>query len=551
MSSVSPFLKQHNNDRFLSIMAILYVVTVTLFVCLLFYESAIFNIHEDIYIDRFYLYVYLGLILSFALRLWPDVVELIIILCLLLFAGFESVKGLMQIYGLAASGNRLFVLTGSFMSPGPYGGFVAVMSCILIAWMSNSRNNQKKRKIQKIEKSIIRIILLALCVVIPATQSRAAILAISCSLFLLSLNNDVVKALLKKHCIVLALGIITLCTVGYYVKKPSADGRWMIFKIDTYTMLNNGLIGCGFGHFSKSYNEAQYDYFSRDISLENGILNMGGSSLSDRQRAGSPMYAFNDYLQMGIESGPIAMLLYTVMIILSIVILLSYNSSLAYGQVALAIFGLFSYPICLWQFQLLQTLFISVSISYSFNVLQCKRVGVHLGVLVLTAVPVLHKTHNLIKIMEQYTKWTEERYFYGIEEYELYADYCREKNHTLDYVGSYLFEYSYSLSRTGNLDLSDSVLNATLKVNSNPDVLILMGDNSLERNDYIKAEQLYIKAFIMLPDRIKPLCRLAKTYWKSGDMESLKNIKESINNFHPRIESDITESLRQEVRSMQ
>lgn len=550
MSLGSGFQKRHKDILSMSIMAILLVLVVTLFVCLLLFESAVVDIHEQELINRLYLYVCFGMVLSFAFRLWPVITERIIIISLTLFAVFEGIKGLMQIYGFVAPGNRLFVLTGSFLSPGPYGGFMAVLSCILIAWMSNNRKNQNKSIFQMIERCIILFALIAALVVIPASQSRAAILAMACSLFLLSLNNDVIRSFLKKHWIVLTFLGITLCTVGYYVKKPSADGRWMIFKIDTRAMLNNGITGCGLGHFSNAYSEAQYEYFLQDITIDKGILDMGGSQTSDRQRAGSPLYAFNDYLQMGVEAGPFAMFLYAVMMLLSIIILLSENSPIAYGQVALSIFGLFSYPICLWQFQLLLTVFMSVSITYCFKALQCKRLGVHLGFLVMTAVPVLFKTHDMIITMGQYRNWTRDRYFFGIEEYGIYADYCEDKINTLDYVGDYLFEYGYSLSQTGSLELSDSVLNATLSVKCNPDVLMLMGDNSLAREDYARAEQLYTKAFIMLPDRLKPLCRLAKTYWKRGDIESLNNIKKCIDNFHPRIESDITESLRNEVRNM-
>lgn len=550
MSLGSGFQKQHKNIRSLSIMAILLVLVVTLLVCWLLFESAVVYIHEQALIDRLYFYVCFGMVLSFAFRLWPVKIERLIIYSLTLFAALEGIKGLMQIYGFAAPGNRLFVLTGSFLSPGPYGGFMAVLSCILIAWMSNNRKNQNKSIFQMIERCIILFALIAALVVIPASQSRAAILAMASSLFLLFLNNVVIRSFLKKHWIVLTFMGITLCTVGYYVKKPSADGRWMIFKIDTRALLNNGITGCGLGHFSNAYSEAQYEYFLQDITIDKGILDMGGSQTSDRHRAGSPLYAFNDYLQMGVEAGPVAMFLYAVMMLLSIIILLSENSPIAYGQVTLSIFGLFSYPICLWQFQLLLTVFMSVSITYCFKVLQCKRLRVHLGFLVMTAVPVLFKAHDMIITMEQYRNWTRDRYFFGIEEYGIYADYCGDKINTLDYVGDYLFEYGYSLSQTGNLELSDSVLNATLSVKCNPDVLMLMGDNSLARKDYARAEQLYTKAFIMLPDRLKPLCRLAKTYWKRGDMESLNNIKNSIDNFHPRIESDITESLRNEVRNM-
>ena len=46
----------------------------------------------------------------------------------ILIVGFvEAIIGLGQLYGFFPSGHYLFKTTGTFLNPGPYGGFIALM----------------------------------------------------------------------------------------------------------------------------------------------------------------------------------------------------------------------------------------------------------------------------------------------------------------------------------------------------------------------------------------------------------------------------------------
>ena len=64
----------------------------------------------------------------------------IIILCCL-FAIYEAVLGFLQVIGLQTSGNVNYLITGSFSNPGPYGGLIAVVLSILIAYLWLYRRN--------------------------------------------------------------------------------------------------------------------------------------------------------------------------------------------------------------------------------------------------------------------------------------------------------------------------------------------------------------------------------------------------------------------------
>lgn len=47
---------------------------------------------------------------------------------------YESGCGVLQVLGLARSAHALFPLTGHFQNPGPFGGFVAMLMSICLAY---------------------------------------------------------------------------------------------------------------------------------------------------------------------------------------------------------------------------------------------------------------------------------------------------------------------------------------------------------------------------------------------------------------------------------
>ena len=82
----------------------------------------------------------------------------------------------------------------------------------------------------------------------------------------------------------------------YLMKKDSADGRALMWKVSLQAAINNPL-GAGLGNFSGAYGEAQAAYFAAGKGTEELV-------------AGSPDYGFNEYLQIAVEGGFIALVLF-------------------------------------------------------------------------------------------------------------------------------------------------------------------------------------------------------------------------------------------------
>lgn len=57
-----------------------------------------------------------------------------------IWLSYESVLGMLQLAGLSASNHGVYTMTGSFPNPGPYGGFVAVCTAIVLTAAYNWRN---------------------------------------------------------------------------------------------------------------------------------------------------------------------------------------------------------------------------------------------------------------------------------------------------------------------------------------------------------------------------------------------------------------------------
>ena len=83
----------------------------------------------------------------------------------------------------------------------------------------------------------------------------------------------------------------------YHLKKDSADGRLLMWKVSTQIIREQQGLGVGVGHFPEAFAEAQASYLKHASSQEKWV-------------AGCPEYAFNEYLQIAVELGIFPLLLF-------------------------------------------------------------------------------------------------------------------------------------------------------------------------------------------------------------------------------------------------
>ena len=217
------------------------------------------------------------------------------------------------------------------------------------------------------------ISIIAILLVLPATMSRASWLAaITGSLVIIigkyrsSLINLRSSFLIKISAIILVLCLSLAIFAGmYYLKKKSADGRLLMWKVSLIAVAKNPL-GVGLGHFPGTYGDSQAAYFAS-----------GKASEIEKYVAGNPEYGFNEYLQIAIESGIIGLFLFIGVIVCALRELIrSKNWGVMGSLVALLVFAFFSYPFSVLPFQIILVFLLAMSdIKIKNEELKIKRDG--------------------------------------------------------------------------------------------------------------------------------------------------------------------------------
>ena len=122
--------------------------------------------------------------------------------------------------------------------------------------------------------------------------------------------------------------------VMYFLKKPSADGRFYMAKIAVKSIVHNGIWGAGADSYAGAFGYEQYRYFS-DYSDNVNLNSLVSLDKGDTGYACTPLTAFNEFLRLGVEYGLIAMLLVLYVFIRGMVVLIKNGSSLGYGLLSL------------------------------------------------------------------------------------------------------------------------------------------------------------------------------------------------------------------------
>lgn len=199
----------------------------------------------------------------------------------------EAVTGVLQLLGLAESLNASYCVTGSFYNPGPYACCLALVFPFALRDANSSDN--------KLQKLTGWTMALFCAILIPVTMSRTAIAACGIGGIIAMSDRLNLRRLSKGR--LLALGIMCVIIAGgiYIVKKNSADGRLLMWKVAVQAAMEVPLTGVGWSDVAGTYGEAQEQYFASGKGSEQEIM-----------VADAPEYVFNEYLQIAIAYGPLA-----------------------------------------------------------------------------------------------------------------------------------------------------------------------------------------------------------------------------------------------------
>ena len=463
---------------------------------------------------------------------------------LMFFGMVETVWGMRQLYGFTASGHSHYALTGSFFNPGPYAGYLAMILPICLYHYlrvpEKWRYLCKSLKIEKITAAVAGMLILC---VLPSTMSRSAWIAaaISC-IWVAYMHRDkrkwnILWRRYKKRYILWGAGIfliLLLAAAGMFFLKPdSALGRLFMWKITCRAIAAHPW-GCHTG-FACAYGGAQSLYFAS-----------GNYAAWEERVAGSPEYAFNEYLEF----------------------------ALTYG-VAMCILVLFVLFACLWMGVKLRRYGICGAL-FSLLVFSFSSYPLHLPAFIVTAICLLLAC-GIGDVIGKYLvlcvclvvwlggyaeKWTQERdacrdwvnarILYRSGAYEA-ANRAYEKLYpSLRNKGTFLFEYGHSLHKSGRYDESFECLDRARLYSNDPMILNIMGKNCQALHEYKCAEAFFLISVSRLPGRIYPYYLLAKLYSEPNyrDKDKFEDMKWNVLNRTPKVHSTAIEEMRQEVEEI-
>lgn len=463
---------------------------------------------------------------------------------LIILGGMEAIWGLRQIYGLAVSNHSLYALTGSFYNPGPYSGYLAmIFPLCLYEWLNLKEKTERTWGEQGEYYMALGVMLLILCV-LPAGMSRSAwIAAIISGVWVYGMHaswgsklKEIRERYKRKVGLVCIAGGVIIIMIGYalfQLKATSANGRLFMWKVSTLTIAESPVIGHGTGNFVSAYGRAQEDYFAN-----------GEYSETEELVAGSPEYAFNEYLQVAVEYG------IPFLLVVSLVIGFCLWKGSSEGRIGLCgsvisvmVFAFSSYPIQIPGF----------AVTFYFLLAACVIGRSKIILLFFVSLMVLLGAYYWKNNQYDACKdWHRGKMLYNIGAYQSAKEDYEKLYPELANRGAFLFEYGYSLHKLKEYDNSTRILEEAMTHSNDPMILNIIGKNYQASGDYEQAEEYLIRSTHRLPGRIYPYYLLAKLYAepKYRQPEKLKYVAEIVLTKEPKVQSTAVREMREEVKKL-
>ena len=414
---------------------------------------------------------------------------------LILFGAIEAIWGLLQVYGYEPSNHSLYALTGSFYNPGPYSGFLAM--CLPLAlheWLEGKR----------IWKHLALVAWVLMLVVLPSGMSRSAWLAaLVASGYVLGMHYRDRLYRFRKFFWIGGLLLILLGVGAYHWKKDSADGRLLMWKVAIQAVLEYPWQGVGWENVAGAYGDAQERYFASGVASEQEV-----------HVAGAPEYVFNEYLQVAMAWGVLA--LCGILLLVGGCFCLGHRGRMfgvCGALLSLSVFSFSSYP-----FQFLEFI-VAFGALLVACLMRLRNVYLQVAVLIIGIGVCL--------------------YLYDYRE-----EHPMRKAHTM-------FNRAHSLHKAGEWEASTEILKEKMRISSDAMILNIIGKNCQALGEYKEAEEWFIRSTHRLPNRIYPYYLLAKLYAehpKYFPREKLEWAVRMVLEKEAKVESTAIKQMREEVK---
>lgn len=468
-----------------------------------------------------------------------------IVVCgLILLGGIEAGMGLGQLYGFSPSNHTLYAMTGTFFNPGPYSGYLAMIFPLCLNEFLILKTKGYKSRLEYMKYYLSAIVALLILCTLPAGMSRSAWVAIFVSgIWIYGMHyswSTRLKAIYQKSkrkiIGIITIGVIASALGGitvFHLKQDSAYGRLFMWKISILAITEKPFCGYGTNMFLKTYGMAQEAYFSRsEYSLQEELV------------AGSPEYAFNEYLHIAVEWG-IPVLIF----ILGFISFCLWRGlkkkyiGVCGAIISMMFFGISSYPMQLPVF--------IVTLIYLLAICVVGQSKVKLAIFALMIGGIGIYWFNT-DVYGECKQWIGCHVLYRSGAYQEAARRYEKLYPKLKDRAVFMYEYGYTLHKLKQYDASIELLKEGAELSCDPMFLNIIGKNYQDKGEYEEAEKYFIRSTHLLPGRIFPYYLLAKLYLEPNfsDTEKLGQMIEIVINKKPKVESAAVREMKEELQKI-
>lgn len=444
-------------------------------------------------------------------------------ICLFIIWGgiIECIWGMLQLYDFTHTYNRGYKITGSFFNPGPYAGYLVVIAPLALHYVLTLQKRLNSQLHKVLYYSSI-LFLISIVLLIPATFSRASWIALLVGVFyIVYIDTTIIKNIIakfkrqssvKKYLFIFLIALVLALCLFLFVsfKFGSATGRITIWMASlNYIFFDKGIWGAGLGHFPEAYGIAQSNFLAQypldSIHIRNSNF---------------PEYCFNEFIQIAMELGLIGFILYIATLTSSVKSSIkSINTKGLIGMLlSFLVFSSFSYPFSLLPFSIL---LFTLLAALSAQTQQLSRIYFNSKfyapkVLVITCVSVACIYFGYVKV-EAIKEWNKIGNYPEVLQRKVYkSNYMKLSDQYY-----YLLGYGRLLSKTGKHSDATQIFNQAKRYSCDPYLYTECGLNNQKQRKYFEAENEYLKALKLVPNRIYPLYLLAKLHEEQFNYEQM------------------------------
>ncbi len=471
-------------------------------------------------------------ILYFALRGLPHsgktnctLIATAIVLC----GFYEALYGFYQMT-MGESRHPYFALTGSFLNPGPYSAYllVALIAGIMSKGDVTLLIKELPTKCHPYVTGLYNTILAILGIMLLSTWSRAAILTFT--LFCLWHY--------RKHYWRWRLVAWVVCAgviVGlYFIKQDSANGRILTWTASLCTWLHTPWLGVGIGGFRHACAQGISELYAAN---HNNLLFISGN-VSE--------YAFCDILKVLVEQGIIGFAICTTTMLAVLYNVFSASKPLFWTLLALVAFSMFSYPFELYPYRVLLIIVAALTPHRPRLEKSCSMRGkvaiVLCGLLMAGASALIAK-----EIQARRNADKESALLASTSDEAFIPDYYRLLQRENDNP-QFLFQFAKALREAGRYNESNAMLSNGALVSNDHMFYVLQGNNYKDMGLPHIAEQTYLKAYSVMPNRLYPLYKLMVLYGSMGQKLEMRQMARRIIQANPKITSPATKEMKHKAQ---